>query len=106
MSSTASRPHPALLSFPTRRSSDLNGQCFGPSSNWADWPLVINSQDAQSVDWTLPAGVGQHFVGGELVMLQTHYVNATTQKSPVRSEEHTSELQSLRHLVCRLLLEK
>src|SRR5258705_11543644 len=34
------------------------------------------------------------------------------QKSPsperevTRSEEHTSELQSLRHLVCRLLLEK
>src|SRR5437899_3738399 len=27
-----------------------------------------------------------------------------TQKD--RSEEHTSELQSLRHLVCRLLLEK
>src|SRR5258705_10708392 len=27
-----------------------------------------------------------------------------SQKS--RSEEHTSELQSLRHLVCRLLLEK
>src|SRR5947199_4994403 len=26
--------------------------------------------------------------------------------SRVRSEEHTSELQSLRHLVCRLLLEK
>src|SRR5437899_5960541 len=26
--------------------------------------------------------------------------------SQVRSEEHTSELQSLRHLVCRLLLEK
>src|SRR5437899_485235 len=25
---------------------------------------------------------------------------------PWRSEEHTSELQSLRHLVCRLLLEK
>src|SRR5947199_5456238 len=25
---------------------------------------------------------------------------------PTRSEEHTSELQSLRHLVCRLLLEK
>src|SRR5262245_65068983 len=27
-------------------------------------------------------------------------------KPPSRSEEHTSELQSLRHLVCRLLLEK
>src|SRR5438045_4710295 len=26
--------------------------------------------------------------------------------SAARSEEHTSELQSLRHLVCRLLLEK
>src|SRR5258705_5722902 len=32
----------------------------------------------------------------------------TTSLSPsrTRSEEHTSELQSLRHLVCRLLLEK
>src|ERR1035441_10850201 len=28
------------------------------------------------------------------------------QSSLDRSEEHTSELQSLRHLVCRLLLEK
>src|SRR5947199_2971592 len=27
-------------------------------------------------------------------------------KAQLRSEEHTSELQSLRHLVCRLLLEK
>src|ERR1035441_10737962 len=27
-------------------------------------------------------------------------------KALLRSEEHTSELQSLRHLVCRLLLEK
>src|SRR5437899_10194116 len=27
-------------------------------------------------------------------------------KATTRSEEHTSELQSLRHLVCRLLLEK
>src|SRR5205814_10474931 len=29
-----------------------------------------------------------------------------TDTSTSRSEEHTSELQSLRHLVCRLLLEK
>src|SRR5262245_64669661 len=27
-------------------------------------------------------------------------------RNMLRSEEHTSELQSLRHLVCRLLLEK
>src|SRR5947199_8118040 len=31
---------------------------------------------------------------------------ATIHRSIERSEEHTSELQSLRHLVCRLLLEK
>src|SRR5262245_63174943 len=30
----------------------------------------------------------------------------TTGEPPWRSEEHTSELQSLRHLVCRLLLEQ
>src|ERR1039458_6695500 len=34
-------------------------------------------------------------------------LNQLTQMSArFRSEEHTSELQSLRHLVCRLLLEK
>src|SRR5437899_7615214 len=31
---------------------------------------------------------------------------AAAPAAPKRSEEHTSELQSLRHLVCRLLLEK
>src|SRR5205814_3418098 len=31
---------------------------------------------------------------------------AGSSSSNTRSEEHTSELQSLRHLVCRLLLEK
>src|SRR5256884_1333352 len=31
---------------------------------------------------------------------------ATRQQSAIRSEEHTSELQSRLHLVCRLLLEK
>src|SRR5437899_10171880 len=31
---------------------------------------------------------------------------AMANDDPNRSEEHTSELQSLRHLVCRLLLEK
>src|SRR5258705_7853881 len=32
--------------------------------------------------------------------------SSTIWSSRTRSEEHTSELQSLRHLVCRLLLEK
>src|SRR5471030_122392 len=33
-------------------------------------------------------------------------LNPRSLSRPSRSEEHTSELQSLRHLVCRLLLEK
>src|SRR3989442_12059479 len=36
----------------------------------------------------------------------THRSNTTPQDAAVRSEEHTSELQSRPHLVCRLLLEK
>src|SRR5947199_2125389 len=35
-----------------------------------------------------------------------HQPDRGTPASAARSEEHTSELQSLRHLVCRLLLEK
>src|SRR5690625_6352165 len=31
---------------------------------------------------------------------------SSIQPSPIRSEEHTSELQSRGHIVCRLLLEK
>src|SRR5205814_8148148 len=42
--------------------------------------------------------------------LETSFVEAAVSaahpKVIERSEEHTSELQSLRHLVCRLLLEK
>jgi hypothetical protein len=61
----------------------IDGECF-KSANWADWPLVVNSQQSTkgtSIDWTLPDGVAQKFRGGELLMLQTHYVNAVTQKS-------------------------
>jgi len=56
------------------------------SVNWADWPLVANSQessaDGPAVDWVLPAGVAQRFKPGEVLMLQTHYVNATRQVTP------------------------
>src|SRR5258705_581991 len=38
--------------------------------------------------------------------LPTNSVGIGWQTGYTRSEEHTSELQSLRHLVCRLLLEK
>src|ERR1035441_10958425 len=39
-------------------------------------------------------------------MIASVQPSANRRSSAVRSEEHTSELQSLRHLVCRLLLEK
>src|SRR5437899_6805852 len=48
-------------------------------------PAVAPAVDSQSV-----TGAGLHF----------------DEEPAARSEEHTSELQSLRHLVCRLLLEK
>src|SRR5262245_63607958 len=35
-----------------------------------------------------------------------HFSITPSWRTVTRSEEHTSELQSLRHLVCRLLLEK
>src|SRR5258705_8385362 len=40
---------------------------------------------------------------GDLAVFRLH---ARVDAAYCRSEEHTSELQSLRHLVCRLLLEK
>src|SRR5258705_1768274 len=40
------------------------------------------------------------------VAVRHHHSPAGLDHAGDRSEEHTSELQSLRHLVCRLLLEK
>src|SRR5262245_65205462 len=45
--------------------------------------------------------VHRHHTGGDRRTEERGHVAVTD-----RSEEHTSELQSLRHLVCRLLLEK
>src|SRR5205814_8791261 len=43
---------------------------------------------------------------GTLVLRVFHKIRFLLAGPRSRSEEHTSELQSLRHLVCRLLLEK
>src|SRR5262245_64153631 len=42
----------------------------------------------------------------ERAEIVARYAELFTRDQLERSEEHTSELQSLRHLVCRLLLEK
>src|SRR5262245_63547213 len=63
---------------------------------------------------SLPAaGGGFHIKAAGLVGERSYFAaktNANFSENPrrwglPRSEEHTSELQSLRHLVCRLLLE-
>src|SRR5436190_3490199 len=70
-----------LLSFPTRRSSDLAARLQGVR--------------------LLDAGVG----GGELLE-RLEPLDVVLEALAARSEEHTSELQSHSELVCRLLLEK
>src|ERR1039458_5641866 len=59
------------------------------------------------------AGIAEFFCERNLVPLEARRTHIHREHSvrtlPAienRSEEHTSELQSLRHLVCRLLLEK
>lgn len=61
-----------------QKNRDGVGECF-KSSNWSDWPLVANTQKDGEVDWTFPEGVANVLGPDEWLMLQTHYVNATTQ---------------------------
>ncbi len=56
------------------------GECFN-SANWADWPLIANSQIDGQIDWTYPDGVGLELNPDEWLMVQSHYVNAATQKT-------------------------
>src|SRR2546426_2405092 len=56
-----------------------------------------------------PNRIGSHAVGTRRVLRWSHRsrnVASQSEPDPVRSEEHTSELQSPCNLVCRLLLEK
>src|ERR1039458_4230786 len=59
------------------------------------YPLSLH--DALPIWFGPLGGAAVRHVGGVVFVRQAR---------EVRSEEHTSELQSLRHLVCRLLLEK
>jgi hypothetical protein len=63
--------------------TSMNGQgeCFN-TANWADWPPLANTQQAGDQDWSYPEGVANELQPGEYLMLQTHYVNASTQKTP------------------------
>src|SRR3712207_7686984 len=94
------RPPRSTLS-PTRRSSDLvpavQPAPGAPAQQAARRPLPPITGEAQ-LDF--PRVERARLSNG----IQVVYARRAT--VPVRSEEHTSELQSRQYLVCRLLLEK
>src|SRR5438045_5867616 len=63
-------------------------------------PVLVQSEDNENLDSTRRRGPLHR------TRLLWHIESVTRTTPRQRSEEHTSELQSLRHLVCRLLLEK
>src|SRR5437899_7884064 len=90
-----------LYSFPTRRSSDLVSWFWRNTTALSDGM----SPHADCENWLPDGPLG---LSCEMCCpLRPRNLSPTpTKVNSVRSEEHTSELQSLRHLVCRLLLEK
>src|SRR5699024_12380311 len=94
---SCSADHRALLSFPTRRSSDLKIAFF---FLFAALRAALIHCSLGSPCGAAPAGAfrGQPPAGR---LLGRDELSA----KPTRSEEHTSELQSRFDLVCRLLLE-
>src|SRR5205814_10469627 len=99
--------HPlALHSFPTRRSSDLREPLLHGrvAFELLDFRHVLErEQRSFAAAGGLEMRCGQtDFEVAAAVFRVVPELDALRS----RSEEHTSELQSLRHLVCRLLLEK
>src|SRR5205814_8738499 len=83
------RPSRDIHSSPTRRSSDLVDKLRRVM------PLACNRRScAHDLAWRHSRG------------RVARQAKSCAQLRLLRSEEHTSELQSLRQLVCRLLLEK
>src|SRR5699024_12680646 len=88
--------HPDLHSFPTRRSSDLK--------KFDNYHHVCHQEKYRRVV--------RECMRMNLLLKQVMYLILFAHqlslflRLPLRSEEHTSELQSRFDLVCRLLLEK
>src|SRR2546430_5328723 len=82
-------------------SSDVCSSDLSASDVQSQLPIVLPVVDYRN-------RLAQPLLGGEL----TYRANITSLSresadfDPIRSEEHTSELQSQSNLVCRLLLEK
>src|SRR5207253_8534522 len=96
--SPATAPLPNPPPFPTRRSSDLPVETVDSTAS--------NAQLAANVRRTVPVITCSC---APAIGPRTSAIAATSPEARhagTRSEEHTSELQSRGHLVCRLLLEK
>src|SRR5205823_13361698 len=96
--------HRDLHSFPTRRSSDLPHPAlpldafFALHPSMPEFGRMYRDQQAAVIHAVAtPYRERSHFDGQDV--LESGFAGP-------RSEEHTSELQSLAYLVCRLLLEK
>src|SRR5205823_7992031 len=97
---------PDLHSFPTRRSSDLAGIVLAELARRVDPQRVQMSGSLDIGSLTHPKPVPEPEPPPENVVPMRKPHNPSAGLSPWRrSEEHTSELQSLAYLVCRLLLE-
>src|SRR5205823_9556643 len=95
--------HPYLHSFPTRRSSDLEHLRGHAERRTALLHCHVRDEvrDEEALLRGDERGGG---IVDEVAMLDRS--DAVLNRAWQRSEEHTSELQSLAYLVCRLLLEK
>src|SRR5437899_8134906 len=88
-------PRSTLFPYTTLFRSPLPQQCAGTKGTEEATVTELHTSLLSFVTSYLPVGVTQVYEGA-----------TKCGSNVVRSEEHTSELQSLRHLVCRLLLEK
>src|SRR5205814_10282815 len=100
------RHPPRLTLFPTRRSSDLlTALCTALPAQLG--MVIIGGEGALLIGALAATGAALMMQSAPPLVVQLAMVGAGMAGGGLwRSEEHTSELQSLRHLVCRLLLEK
>src|SRR5690606_41798640 len=95
-----------LRSFPTRRSSDLFLGTLTGLPDARRWSRAVEKLPCSRrlAEQLVLASFDRK--GGHELILAMPLDAFDDLPAPIRSEEHTSELQSRENLVCRLLLEK
>src|SRR2546422_1203319 len=96
------KPHPLTPSPGRERGSGGEDKRSGAPPVYGLAPGFVRRRPVNRRDLT----VGHAEIDGELTAWPTVRSRRFTGRRRTRSEEHTSELQSRLHLVCRLLLEK